>query len=47
MRMLAALKCVDWVVPFSEDTPARVIGRVLPDLLVSVPSPFLIVAPAI
>ncbi len=34
MRMLAALKCVDWVVPFSEDTPARVIGRVLPDLLV-------------
>ena len=34
MRMLAALKCVDWVVPFSEDTPARVIGRVLPHLLV-------------
>ena len=34
MRMLAALKCVDWVVPFSEDTPARLIGRVLPDLLV-------------
>lgn len=34
MRMLASLKCVDWVVPFSEDTPARLIGRVLPDLLV-------------
>ena len=34
MRLLAALKCVDWVVPFSEDTPARLIGRVLPDLLV-------------
>lgn len=34
MRMLAALKCVDWVVPFGEDTPARLIGRVLPDLLV-------------
>ena len=34
MRMLAALKSVDWVVPFSEDTPARLIGRVLPDLLV-------------
>jgi len=34
MRMLAALKCVDWVVPFSEDTPARLIGRVLPDFLV-------------
>jgi len=25
---------VDWVVPFSEDTPERVICRVLPDLLV-------------
>lgn len=34
MKMLAALKCVDWVVSFSEDTPARLIGRVLPDLLV-------------
>jgi D-beta-D-heptose 7-phosphate kinase/D-beta-D-heptose 1-phosphate adenosyltransferase len=34
MRMLAALKCVDWVVPFAEDTPQRLVGRVLPDLLV-------------
>ena len=34
MRVLAALKCVDWVVPFSEETPARLISRVLPDLLV-------------
>ncbi|GAC1622403.1 MAG: bifunctional D-glycero-beta-D-manno-heptose-7-phosphate kinase/D-glycero-beta-D-manno-heptose 1-phosphate adenylyltransferase HldE [Nevskia sp.] len=34
MRMLAALKCVDWVVPFAEDTPERLITRVLPDLLV-------------
>ncbi len=34
MRLLAALKSVDWVVPFSEDTPARLIGRVLPNLLV-------------
>ncbi|MDE0853307.1 MAG: D-glycero-beta-D-manno-heptose 1-phosphate adenylyltransferase, partial [Nevskia sp.] len=34
MRMLAALKCVDWVVPFSEDTPRRLVGKVLPDLLV-------------
>jgi D-beta-D-heptose 7-phosphate kinase/D-beta-D-heptose 1-phosphate adenosyltransferase len=34
MRLLAALKCVDWVVPFSEETPARLIARVLPDLLV-------------
>jgi D-beta-D-heptose 7-phosphate kinase/D-beta-D-heptose 1-phosphate adenosyltransferase len=34
MRMLAALKCVDWVVRFGEDTPERLIGRVLPDFLV-------------
>lgn len=34
MRLLAALKCVDWVVPFAEDTPARLIGKVLPDVLV-------------
>lgn len=34
MKMLASLKCVDWVVPFNEDTPARLIGAVLPDLLV-------------
>ncbi|WP_220272022.1 bifunctional D-glycero-beta-D-manno-heptose-7-phosphate kinase/D-glycero-beta-D-manno-heptose 1-phosphate adenylyltransferase HldE [Crenobacter cavernae] len=34
MRMLSALACVDWVVPFAEDTPARLIGEVLPDVLV-------------
>ena len=34
MKMLASLKCVDWVVPFAEDIPARIIGRVLPNLLV-------------
>jgi D-beta-D-heptose 7-phosphate kinase/D-beta-D-heptose 1-phosphate adenosyltransferase len=34
MQVLAALKPVDWVVPFSEDTPARLIGHVLPDILV-------------
>lgn len=34
MRVLAALKSVDWVVPFSEDTPERLICRVLPDILV-------------
>lgn len=34
MRMLAALKCVDWVVPFAEETPQRLIARVLPDRLV-------------
>lgn len=34
MSMLAALRVVDWVVPFSEDTPERLITRVLPDILV-------------
>ncbi|HZR36503.1 MAG TPA: bifunctional D-glycero-beta-D-manno-heptose-7-phosphate kinase/D-glycero-beta-D-manno-heptose 1-phosphate adenylyltransferase HldE [Nevskia sp.] len=34
MRMLTALKCVDWAVSFAEDTPRRLIARVLPDLLV-------------
>ncbi|MGH8516888.1 MAG: bifunctional D-glycero-beta-D-manno-heptose-7-phosphate kinase/D-glycero-beta-D-manno-heptose 1-phosphate adenylyltransferase HldE [Panacagrimonas sp.] len=34
MRVLAGLRCVDYVVSFAEDTPARLIGRVLPDVLV-------------
>lgn len=34
MSLLAGLKCVDATVAFSEDTPARLIGRVLPDVLV-------------
>ena len=34
MALLSAMRCVDWVVPFSEDTPSRLIGRVLPDVLV-------------
>jgi len=34
MMVLGALDAVDWVVSFSEDTPARLIGRVLPDVLV-------------
>ncbi|MGA9853527.1 MAG: bifunctional D-glycero-beta-D-manno-heptose-7-phosphate kinase/D-glycero-beta-D-manno-heptose 1-phosphate adenylyltransferase HldE [Gammaproteobacteria bacterium] len=34
MQVLAALNCVDWVVPFSEDTPERLICTVLPDILV-------------
>ena len=34
MAVLAALECVDWVVPFSEDTPQRLICAVLPNLLV-------------
>lgn len=34
MTVLAALKAVDWVVSFSEDTPQRLIAEVLPDILV-------------
>lgn len=34
MHMLAALSCVDWVVPFSEDTPQRLLCHVAPDVLV-------------
>lgn len=34
MRVLAGLQSVDWVVPFEEDTPAELIARVVPDLLV-------------
>jgi D-beta-D-heptose 7-phosphate kinase/D-beta-D-heptose 1-phosphate adenosyltransferase len=34
MAVLAALGCVDWVVPFSEDTPERLICEVRPDVLV-------------
>lgn len=34
MKVLSALGCVDWVVPFSEDTPERLINSVLPDILV-------------
>jgi D-beta-D-heptose 7-phosphate kinase/D-beta-D-heptose 1-phosphate adenosyltransferase len=34
MAVLAALGSVDWVVPFSEDTPERLICEIKPDLLV-------------
>lgn len=34
MRMLSALSCVDWVVPFAEDTPERLCCTLLPDVLV-------------
>jgi D-beta-D-heptose 7-phosphate kinase/D-beta-D-heptose 1-phosphate adenosyltransferase len=33
MAVLAALQCVDWVVPFGEDTPRDLICRVRPDYL--------------
>lgn len=34
MAILNALECVDWVVPFAEDTPEDLICQVLPDILV-------------
>lgn len=34
MHILAGLRAVDWVVPFSEETPARLISEILPDVLV-------------
>jgi D-beta-D-heptose 7-phosphate kinase/D-beta-D-heptose 1-phosphate adenosyltransferase len=34
LLVLAGLAAVDWVVPFSEDTPAKLIAAVLPDVLV-------------
>lgn len=34
MTVLAALESVDWVIPFSEDTPERLICQIKPDILV-------------
>ena len=34
MLVLAALRDIDWVVPFSEETPARLIEAISPDILV-------------
>jgi D-beta-D-heptose 7-phosphate kinase / D-beta-D-heptose 1-phosphate adenosyltransferase len=34
MAVLAGLGSVDWVVPFSEDTPQRLITEIMPDVLV-------------
>ncbi|MGL9734458.1 MAG: bifunctional D-glycero-beta-D-manno-heptose-7-phosphate kinase/D-glycero-beta-D-manno-heptose 1-phosphate adenylyltransferase HldE [Symbiopectobacterium sp.] len=34
MAVLSALGAVDWVVPFEEDTPQRLIAGILPDILV-------------
>ncbi len=34
MTVLAALRSVDWVVPFSEDTPQRLICKIVPDVLI-------------
>lgn len=34
MKVLSALRAVDWVVSFSEDTPQRLIKQIQPDILV-------------
>ncbi len=34
MTVLAALRSVDWVVPFSEETPERLICEIVPDVLI-------------
>lgn len=34
MLVLDALEAVDWVIPFSEDTPENLINKVLPEILV-------------
>jgi D-beta-D-heptose 7-phosphate kinase/D-beta-D-heptose 1-phosphate adenosyltransferase len=34
MAVLAGLGAVDWVVPFSEETPQQLIANILPDVLV-------------
>lgn len=34
MSVLAGLAAVDWVVPFTEETPARLIGEIFPNILV-------------
>jgi D-beta-D-heptose 7-phosphate kinase/D-beta-D-heptose 1-phosphate adenosyltransferase len=34
MELLSALSCVDWVVPFDEQTPERLICKLKPDVLV-------------
>lgn len=34
MEVLSALECVDWVVPFSDDTPIEIIKAILPNVLI-------------
>lgn len=34
MRLLAALCCVDYVVPFDEETPENIIKALIPNVLV-------------
>ena len=34
MELLASLRCVDWVIPFYEETPLNIISALKPDILV-------------
>lgn len=34
MEVLASLRCVDWVIPFEDETPLKLITKILPDYLV-------------
>jgi D-beta-D-heptose 7-phosphate kinase/D-beta-D-heptose 1-phosphate adenosyltransferase len=34
IAVLNALECVDWIVPFAEDTPEKLICQILPEILV-------------
>lgn len=34
LALLAALECVDWVIPFEQDTPLQLIQTIKPDVLV-------------
>ena len=34
LQIIAALGCVDWVIPFSQDTPAQLLTCIKPDILV-------------
>jgi D-beta-D-heptose 7-phosphate kinase/D-beta-D-heptose 1-phosphate adenosyltransferase len=34
LAVLAALECIDWLIPFSEDTPRNLICQLLPQILV-------------
>lgn len=33
MEVISSLNCVDWVIPFEDDTPAELIQKILPDIL--------------
>lgn len=40
MKVLSSLKAVDWVVPFYEDTPGKLVEKLMPDALVKTTETF-------